>query len=91
MNFHIGNLSTSVTEDDLRKAFTVFGNVSEIKIIKDRFSGMSKGFGFVEMPDNSEADKATKALNGKEMKGQRIKITQQDERSRKKQQKKRRF
>jgi RNA recognition motif-containing protein len=91
MNFYIGNLSTSVTEEDLRKAFGSFGSVSDVKIIKDRFSGMSKGFGFIEMPDNSEADKATKALNNKEMKGQRIKITQQDERSKKRQQKKKRF
>ena len=91
MNFYIGNLSTSITEADLKNAFAVFGTVSEVKIVKDRFSGLSKGYGFVEMPDNSEADKATKALNNREMKGQRIKITQQDERSRKKNQKKRRF
>jgi len=91
MNFYIGNLSANVTEDDLRRAFTPFGSVSDIKVIKDRFSGMSKGFGFLEMPDNGEADKATKALNGKELKGQRIKITQQDERSKKRLQKKKRF
>ena len=91
MNFYIGNLSTSITEADLKNAFAVFGTVSEVKIVKDRFSGLSKGYGFVEMPDNSEADKATKALNNREMKGQRIKITQQDDRSRKRNQKKRRF
>lgn len=91
MNFYIGNLSTSITEADLKNAFAAFGTVSEVKIVKDRFSGLSKGYGFVEMPDNSEADKATKALNNREMKGQRIKITQQDERSRKRNQKKRRF
>lgn len=91
MNFYIGNLSTSITEAELKNAFAVFGTVSEVKIVKDRFSGLSKGYGFVEMPDNSEADKATKALNNREMKGQRIKITQQDDRSRKRNQKKRRF
>ena len=91
MNFYIGNLSLNVTEDDLRKAFSPYGQVADVKIIKDRFSGMSKGFGFLEMPDNSDADKATKALNGKDLKGQHIKITQQDERSKKRQVRKNRY
>lgn len=91
MNFYIGNLSMGVTEDDLKNVFSRFGEVSSVRIVKDRFSGMSKGFGFLEMPDNSDADKATKALNNTEMKGQYIKIAQQDLRSKKRQQKKRRF
>ena len=91
MNFYIGNLSLNVTEDDLKSEFSKFGEVSSVKIIKDRFSGMSKGFGFLVMPDNSDADKATKALNGTSMKGQFIRITQQDERSKKRQKKRRRF
>ncbi|MBU1168783.1 MAG: RNA-binding protein [Proteobacteria bacterium] len=91
MNFYIGNLNMNVTEDDLRNAFSRFGEVASVKIIKDRFSGMSKGFGFLEMLDNSDADKATKALNGSDIKGQHIKITQQDIRSMKRQQKKKRY
>lgn len=91
MNFYIGNLSLSVTEEDLRSSFAQFGEVASVKLIKDRFSGMSKGFAFLEMPDNSDADKATKALNNTEMKGQYIKIAQQDLRSKKRQQKKKRF
>jgi RNA recognition motif-containing protein len=91
MNFYIGNLSMGVTEDDLRQAFSRFGDVASVKIVKDRFSGSSKGFGFVEMPDNSDADRATKALNHTDMKGQLIRITQQDIRSEKRRQKKKRF
>jgi RNA recognition motif-containing protein len=64
MNMYVGNLSYSVTEDDLKALFSEFGEVESVNVIKDKFSGRSKGFGFVEMPDNSEADKAIKALNG---------------------------
>ena len=89
--FYLGNLSLGVTENDLRHAFSRFGEVANVKIIKDRFSGMSKGYGFLEMPDNSDADKATKALNGTDFKGQFIRISQQDERSKKRQKRKRRY
>ena len=76
MNMYIGNLAYDVTENDLRNAFSEFGEVSSVKIITDRFSGRPKGFGFVEMPDNSEADQAIKALNGKVLNGRSIKVSQ---------------
>jgi RNA recognition motif-containing protein len=76
MNLYVGNLSYSVTEDDLKAAFTEFGEVTSVNIITDRQSGQSKGFGFVEMPDNSEADKAIKALNGSQLKGRAVKVNQ---------------
>jgi RNA recognition motif-containing protein len=76
MNMYIGNLAYDVTEDDLKNAFSEFGEVSSVKIIIDKFSGRSKGFGFVEMPSNSEADQAIKALNGKMFSGRSIKVNQ---------------
>ena len=76
MNLYVGNLAYDVTEDELRALFTEFGEVESVNIIKDRFSGQSKGFGFVEMPNNSEADKAIKALNVREVKGRTLKVNQ---------------
>ncbi len=76
MNMYVGNLSYDVAEEDLQTAFSEFGEVTSVNIIKDKFSGQSKGFGFVEMPNNSEADKALKALNGTEMKGRDLKVSQ---------------
>ena len=78
MNFYIGNLAFGITEDDLKDLFSEFGEVSSVKIVKDKFSGQPKGFGFLEMPDNSEADKAIKALNGYALKGRNIKIKQSE-------------
>ena len=80
MNMYIGNLAYDVTENDLRNAFSEFGEVSSVKIITDKFSGRPKGFGFVEMPDNSEADQAIKALNGKVLNGRSIKVNQAEPR-----------
>jgi RNA recognition motif-containing protein len=80
MNMYIGNLAYDVTENDLKNAFSEFGEVSSVKIITDKFSGRPKGFGFVEMPDNSEADQAIKALNGKVLNGRRIKVNQAEAR-----------
>jgi len=62
MNIYVGNLPYRVTEDDLKDVFSGFGEISNAEIITDKFSGQSKGFGFVEMPDDSEADLAMKAL-----------------------------
>ena len=76
MNIYVGNLSYSTTEDDLRAAFAEFGAVSSCSIITDKFSGQSKGFGFVEMDDNSEADAAIKALNDKPLGGRNLKVNQ---------------
>ncbi len=76
MNIYVGNLPYSVTEDELRDVFAEFGEVSSANVIMDRFSGQSKGFGFVEMPNNSEADEAIKALNESSFKGRNIKVNQ---------------
>lgn len=76
MNIYVGNLPYSLTEDELRAAFSEFGEVSSVNIIMDRVSGQSKGFGFVEMPDNSEADEAIKALNESALNGRNIKVNQ---------------
>ena len=78
MNIYIGNLSFSTTEDNLKSLFTEFGDVDSVKIIKDRFSGRPKGFGFIEMPSNSEADQAIKALNGNRIDGNNIKVRPAD-------------
>ena len=69
MNIYVGNLSRDLTESDLREAFAAFGEVSSASIIKDKFSGETRGFGFVEMPNKDEADKAISALNGRDLKG----------------------
>ena len=76
MNIYVGNLPYSVTEADLNQAFSAFGKVSSATLINDKFSGQSKGFGFVEMPDNSEADAAIKGLNETEFKGRKITVNQ---------------
>lgn len=78
MNIYIGNLSFTVTGDDLQTMFAEFGNVETAKVIMDRHTRRSKGFGFVEMPSNSEADQAIKALNGKFMDGRNIKVNPAD-------------
>jgi RNA recognition motif-containing protein len=74
MNIYVGNLSYEVTEEDLHKAFEGFGQIDSVKIIKDNYSGRSKGFGFVEMPDNAEAQSAIDDLNDKDLKGRTLKI-----------------
>ena len=76
MNIYVGNLPYDLTEDDLKAAFSDFGEVSSANIIMDKMSGQSKGFGFVEMPDNSEADQAIKALNESALNGRNIKVNQ---------------
>ena len=81
MNIYVGNLSYDVTENDLRQAFEAFGQVESVKIIMDRFSGRSKGFGFVEMPNNSEAQSAIDELKDKELKGRALNVNQARNRS----------
>jgi RNA recognition motif-containing protein len=78
MNIYVGNLSENVTVDGLRSMFVEFGEVETVKVILDRFTKTSKGYGFVEMPSNSEADQAIKALNGKRLEGQNIKVKPAD-------------
>lgn len=67
MNIYVGNLDYKVTEDQLNEAFSEFGQVDSARIITDKYSGRSKGFGFVEMENRAEALKAIESLNGKEM------------------------
>ena len=76
MNIYVGNLSHDATEDDLRQAFEAFGEVSSVNIIKDRFSGESRGFGFVEMPTKTEGEAAITALNGQDLKGRAVNVNE---------------
>lgn len=76
MNIYVGNLSYSVTEDDLREAFSAFGEVDSVNIIKDKFSGQSKGFGFVEMPTREQAEAAIAGVNGKDLKGRALNVNE---------------
>jgi len=69
VNIYVGNLSRDVSEGDLREAFQAYGTVQTASIIKDKFTGDSRGFGFVEMPNKEEAEKAIASLNGKQLKG----------------------
>lgn len=72
MNIYVGNLAQEVSEDDLREAFGAFGEVTSVKIIKDRFSGEPRGFGFIEMPARQAAKTAMESLDGQELKGKKI-------------------
>ena len=76
MNIYVGNLPYNVTDADLRETFSRFGEVSSVHLISDKYSGESKGFGFVEMDNNSQADTAIKALNGTDLKGRNITVNQ---------------
>jgi len=76
MNIFIGNLSFNVTEGDLRQTFEAFGQVASAIIIKDEQSGQSKGFGFVEMPVQTESQSAIEVLNGKALKGRTITVNE---------------
>jgi len=76
MNIYVGNLSYEVTEEDLKEAFEAFGQVESVSIIKDKYSGQSKGFGFVEMPAKAEAQSAINDLNGKELKGRTLNVNE---------------
>jgi len=75
-NIFVGNLSYQATEDDLQSAFSQFGAVDRVSIVRDRESGQSRGFGFVEMPNDDEAGTAIMALNGREVKGRAIKVNE---------------
>ncbi len=81
MNIYVGNLSRELTEEELREAFTEFGEVTSAKIITDRDSGISRGFGFVEMTGKSEAQSAITGLNGKELKGRTLTVNEARPRS----------
>ena len=75
MNIYVGNLAYEVTEEELREEFTAFGEVTSINIIKDKYSGQSKGFGFVEMPTLSQGQAAITGLNGKLLHNRQIAVS----------------
>ncbi len=76
MNIYVGNMSYEVSEDDLRQAFGAFGQVKSINIITDKYNGLSKGFGFIEMPSQPEAQAAIEGLNGKALKGRDLTVNE---------------
>ena len=91
MKIYVGNLSYTVQESDLDTAFGEYGEVASVSLITDRQSGQSKGFGFLEMPNNSEADKALKALNGTPFMGRPLKANQAEVKKTEKPKRRRRF
>jgi RNA recognition motif-containing protein len=76
MNIYVGNLSYGMSEEELREAFGAFGAVSSVKILMDRETGRSRGFGFVEMPNQNEAETAIAQLNGKDVGGRALRINE---------------
>ena len=76
MNIYVGNLSYGLTEEALRAAFAAHGQVDSARIIKDRETGQSKGFGFVEMPNQGEAEAAIKELDGADLGGRKIRVNE---------------
>jgi RNA recognition motif-containing protein len=76
MNLYVGNLSYRMTEDQLQQVFEEFGQVSSCTIIKDKTTGQSKGFGFLEMPNDSEARAAIAGLNGKDVQGRKLQVNE---------------
>ncbi len=81
MNIYVGNLHYEVNEDDLKALFMEYGEVTSAKIIMDKYSGKSKGFGFVEMPNKEEGQKAIEELSGAEFKGRNMKVNMAQEKS----------
>lgn len=80
MNIYVGNLAYTTNEQELRDAFEAFGKVSRATVIMDRETGRSKGFGFVEMANNAEAEEAIKTMNGRNLSGRTIRVNQAEER-----------
>jgi len=76
MNIYVGSLSYDASEENLRQAFGAFGQVSSARIVKDKYSGQPRGFGFVEMLDQTEAQTAIKNLNGKDLLGQQMNVSE---------------
>jgi RNA recognition motif-containing protein len=76
MNIYAGNLNYSLTEEELEKVFAEYGAVTSVKIIRDKYTDQSKGFGFIEMADDSAAQKAIEELNGTEVKGRELRVNQ---------------
>jgi RNA recognition motif-containing protein len=76
MNLYVGNLNYRLTEDQLREAFEQYGDVSACTIIKDRATGQSKGFGFIEMPESNQAESAINSLNGRDLMGRKLNVNE---------------
>jgi RNA recognition motif-containing protein len=76
MNIYVGNLSYGMSEDELREAFAAYGDVASVKILSDRETGRSRGFGFVEMPNQSEGEAAVAQLNGKDVGGRSLRVNE---------------
>jgi len=76
MNIYVGNLSYTLSETELRDAFAEFGEVSSVKVLMDRETGRSRGFGFVEMPNQSEGEAAVAQLNGKDLDGRALRVNE---------------
>ena len=76
MNIYVGNLSSDVTDEAIREAFISFGQVASARVIKDKYTGVSRGFGFVEMATQSQAQTAIKSLNGKELMGKEMNVSE---------------
>ncbi len=76
MNIYVGNLSFEVTDEDLQQAFSAFGQITSVSVVKDKFTGQSRGFGFVEMPNPAEAQAAIAGVNGKEIKGRALNVNE---------------
>ena len=76
MDIYVGNLNYQTTEAELREAFEAYGQLSDVRLITDRYSGRSKGFAFVEMPERSEADAAIQGLNGKPLQGRTLTVNE---------------
>ena len=81
MNIYVGNLAYDATDITIREAFESFGQVSSARVIKDKYNGQSRGFAFVEMPTQSQAQTAIKSLNGKEIMGKQISVNEARPRS----------
>lgn len=76
MNIYVGNLNYNLSEDELEKVFTPYGDVTSVKIIRDKYTDQSKGFGFIEMANDADAQKAIDELDGKEVKGRELRVNQ---------------
>ena len=80
MNIFVGGIPWALSEEEIKEQFEKFGTVASARIITDKRTGRSKGYGFIEMPDDEEAKKAIEALNGSEMNGRKIGVTVSEER-----------
>jgi RNA recognition motif-containing protein len=76
MRIYVGNLPYSVTDDDLQEMFSEFGELASAEVVKDKFSGQSKGFGFVDMPDNADAEEAIRSLNDQPVQGRKLTVNE---------------